>query len=89
MTDEGTIEEENTKPSVVAEKLAEETNNMITAYFLFSLVWSFGATIEGSSRIKFDEFFRSLCEMDAPNSKYPRFEIGYLWAFSIEPALNL
>ena len=45
---------------------------MLVAHFLFSLVWSVGGTLDGQSRIKFDEFFRSLCEMDT-SGKYPRY----------------
>ena len=47
-------------------------SNMLVAHFLFSLVWSVGGTLDGQSRIKFDEFFRSLCEMDT-SGKYPRY----------------
>ena len=42
------------------------------AYFLFSTVWSVGATLDGPSRIKFDEFFRTLCEMEGGNALHPR-----------------
>ncbi|KAK3779689.1 hypothetical protein RRG08_013644 [Elysia crispata] len=53
-------------------KLDEERTNMSVAYFFFSIVWSVGATLDASSRLKFDEFFRSLCEMEAPKDKYPK-----------------
>ncbi|ELT89912.1 hypothetical protein CAPTEDRAFT_157693, partial [Capitella teleta] len=43
---------------------------MVVAHFMFSIVWSVGAMLDGASRLKFDEFFRSLC--DEKNSKYPR-----------------
>ena len=59
------------KLSATEQKLNEECNNMIVAHFLFSLVWSVGGTLDGASRLKFDEFFRSLCEMDQ-SGKYPR-----------------
>jgi len=54
------------------QKLTDEVTNMTVAYFVFSLVWTVGTTIDGSSRLKFDEFFRVLCEMEAANTKYPR-----------------
>ncbi|KAK2157592.1 hypothetical protein LSH36_188g04054 [Paralvinella palmiformis] len=70
--EEEEIEEpEEKKTSLTEQKLIEERTNMIVAYFLFSIVWSVGGTLNGSSRLKFDEFFRTLCEMDQ-NGKYPR-----------------
>ena len=53
-------------------KLDEERTNMTVAYFFFSMVWSVGATLDASSRLKFDEFFRALCDMDGPKDKYPK-----------------
>ena len=52
-------------------QILEERTNMMVAHLLFSLVWSVGGTLDGASRLKFDEFFRSLCEMDT-SGKYPR-----------------
>ena len=67
-------EDEQKKPSLSDQKLIEERNNMIVAHFLFSIVWSVGAMLDGPSRLKFDEFFRSLCE---ENSKHPRWGSQY------------
>ena len=53
-------------------KLDEERTNMIVSYFFFSVVWSIGATLDANSRIKFDEFFRSLCDMDSAKDKHPK-----------------
>lgn len=55
------------------QKLTDEMSNMVVAYFLFSLVWSVGGNLDESSRTKFDEFFRSLCDMESPSSVYPRY----------------
>lgn len=46
---------------------------MLICYFLFAIVWSVGATLDENSRIKFDEFFRSLCEMESAKDKHPRY----------------
>lgn len=63
------------RPSVASfeQKLTDEMSSMTVAYFLFSLVWSVGGTLDEQSRIKFDEFFRALCDMEAANSKHPRY----------------
>lgn len=53
-------------------KLEEERTNMLVAYFLFSVVWSLGSTLDNDSRIKFDEFFRELCDMEASKDKFPK-----------------
>ncbi len=63
--------EGDVKLSLTDQKLQEERSNMAVAHFLFSVVWSIGATLDGPSRLKFDEFFRTLCEMDH-SGKYPR-----------------
>lgn len=57
----------------VEQKLTDEMNSMTVAYFLFSLVWSVGGTLDEQSRIKFDDFFRALCDMEAASSKHPRY----------------
>jgi len=51
----------------------DERTNMVIAQFIFSLVWSVGATLAGPSRIKFDEFFRNLCEMEGSQASHPRY----------------
>lgn len=38
--------------------------------FLFSLVWSVGATLAGDSRKKFDQFFRNV--INGTNDDYPK-----------------
>ena len=52
--------------------VVEDQTNMIIAHFFFAIVWSVGATLDGSSRLKFDEFFKSLCDMEGNNAKYPK-----------------
>lgn len=47
----------------------EEVTEWLKSLFLFAAVWSLGGTITGDSRVKFDEFFRSLT--GGKNSKYP------------------
>ena len=64
--------EETKKVTLTDQRINEERSNMLVAHFLFSLVWSVGGCLDGNSRLKFDEFFRSLCDMEAANSKYPR-----------------
>ena len=63
------VAEESKKVSLSDQKLLEERMNMIVAHFLFSIVWTVGAMLDGPSRLKFDEFFKSLCE---ESSKHPR-----------------
>ncbi|XP_055958183.1 dynein axonemal heavy chain 3 [Patella vulgata] len=58
--------------SVMDQKLNEERTNMIIAYYFFSIVWSVGATLDTTSRLKFDEFFRGLCEMEGNTAKFPK-----------------
>ena len=65
-------EQEPQKLSVPEQKILEERSNMLIAHFIFSLVWSVGAVLDGQSRLKFDEFFRTLCEMEGSKAKYPR-----------------
>lgn len=60
------------KTTISEQKIIEEKTNMLICYFLFSIVWSVGATLDENSRIKFDEFFRSLCEMESTKDKHPR-----------------
>ena len=73
--DEENADEESQQPPQASEeerKIIEEKTSMVVSYFFFSIVWSIGATLDLNSRLKFDEFFRSLCEMDATTSKYPK-----------------
>lgn len=73
--DEENEDEESQQPPQASEeerKIIEEKTSMVVSYFFFSIVWSIGATLDLNSRLKFDEFFRSLCEMDATTSKYPK-----------------
>ena len=58
--------------SVNSAFVTDERSNALVCYFLFSVVWSVGATLDGPSRMKFDEFFRSLCEMEGASATYPR-----------------
>lgn len=73
--EEEDVEEERAetqKLSVSEQKIREEKNNMMIAHFMFSLVWSVAAVLDGPSRLKFDEFFRGLCEMEGTKAKFPR-----------------
>ena len=64
---------ENAQPlSMSQQKLTEERTSMLVAHFLFSIVWSVGAVLDGPSRLKFDDFFKGLCEMEGANAKYPK-----------------
>ena len=53
-------------------QIIEERTNMLLAHFLFSVVWSIGGTLDGPSRLKFDEFFRGVCDGEGSHAKYPR-----------------
>ena len=44
------------------EKIAEQQNQALFCYFVFCHIWSVGGTLDGPSRVKFDEFFRELIE---------------------------
>ncbi|KAJ8047551.1 Dynein heavy chain 3, axonemal [Holothuria leucospilota] len=63
--------DEEKPPSLTEQKIQEERTNMLIANFLFSLVWSVGATVDGDFRDNFSEFFKQLCDMDQAG-KYPR-----------------
>lgn len=58
--------------ALTEQKINEEIANMSVAFFLFSVVWSLGATLDKQSRLKFDEFFRGIIETESQNCKYPR-----------------
>ncbi|KAH9505438.1 Dynein heavy chain 3, axonemal, partial [Bulinus truncatus] len=70
--DEMADSSEVTPLGVNEKKLEEERTNMLVAYFLFSVVWSVGSTLDNDSRIKFDEFFRELCDMEGNKDKFPK-----------------
>ncbi len=70
-------EEEPKQVSMSEQKILEERTNMMVAHFLFSMIWSVGAVLDGQSRLKFDEFFKSLCEMEGTKAKYPRYYLCY------------
>ncbi|XP_038073730.1 dynein heavy chain 3, axonemal-like isoform X4 [Patiria miniata] len=57
--------------SMSEQKIQEERTNMLVCHFLFSLVWSVGATVDHSSREHFSEFFKQLCDMDTAG-RHPR-----------------
>ena len=59
-------------PSKSDKAVMEEQTNMLIAHFFFTIVWSVGATLDASSRLKFDEFFKALCEMEGNAAKYPK-----------------
>lgn len=58
--------------SAMEQKVREDQTNMIVAHFFFAIIWSVGATLDASSRLKFDEFFKTLCEMESNSAKHPR-----------------
>ncbi|XP_070559259.1 dynein axonemal heavy chain 3-like isoform X5 [Ptychodera flava] len=67
------LEEEATSTSVSDQKLEEERTAMLVCQFLFSLVWSAGGNIDASSKEKFNDFFRHLCDSETgPTAKHPR-----------------
>ena len=68
------VDEEEEAPQITlsAQKIIEERSSMLICHFLFSVVWSVGATLDGPSRLKFDEYFRSLLEHEATSAKNPR-----------------
>ncbi|XP_069141245.1 dynein axonemal heavy chain 3-like isoform X4 [Argopecten irradians] len=75
MDDDDEEEEAKEKPiSMNDQKIIEERTNMLISYFFFSVVWSIGGALDANSRIKFDEFFRTLCDAEAGGtvSKYPK-----------------
>ena len=47
-------------------------NKHAVSPLLFSVVWSVGGTLDGPSRLKFDEFFRGVCDGEGSHAKYPR-----------------
>ncbi len=47
---------------------------MLAAHLLFSVVWAVGGALDGASRLKFDEFFRSVCDGEGSQAKHPRCE---------------
>ncbi|CAH1783205.1 unnamed protein product, partial [Owenia fusiformis] len=65
-------EEEEPKVVLSDSKIIEERTVMIISHFFFALVWSTAGTVDGPSRIKFDDFYRTLCEMEGEKSKYPK-----------------
>ncbi|XP_071486244.1 dynein axonemal heavy chain 3-like [Diadema antillarum] len=64
-------DEETDDTSLSDQKVLEERTNMMLCYFLFSLVWSVGVSVDGASRDNFSEFFKQLCDMDS-SGKHPR-----------------
>ena len=59
------------------------------AHFLFTMVWSVGATLDGQSRIKFDEFFRNLCEMEGSQATYPKYGVFHGHAYNLRKSIFL
>lgn len=45
---------------------------MLIVYFFFFMVWSVGVIFDVNFRVKFDEFFKGLCDMDGITVKYLR-----------------
>ena len=68
-------EEEKKEMSLSEQKIVEERTNMMISYFFFSMVWSVGGSLDANSRIKFDEFFRSLCDTESGGASktYPKY----------------
>ncbi len=50
-------------------QITEERSNMMVTHFFFSLVWTVGATLDSASRLKFDEYFRALCDGEGSYAK--------------------
>lgn len=73
-TEEVDLSDEPPTLGMNEQKLNEERTNTIVAYFFFSVVWSVGATLDANSRVKFDEFFRALCDMEGVKDKYPKYD---------------
>nr|XP_026694595.1 dynein heavy chain 3, axonemal isoform X2 [Ciona intestinalis] len=53
-------------------KAIEERGNMVIAHFLFAIVWSISACVDGNSRERFSDFFRELLDTDGSKSGHPR-----------------
>ena len=68
-SDQGPV---TTKLSMSEQKIIEERTDMLIAHFLFSVIWSIGGVLDGASRLKFDDFFRSLCDSEGSKAKHPR-----------------
>lgn len=58
--------------SLIDQKLIEERIVMLIVYFFFFMVWFVGVTFDVNFRVKFDEFFKGLCDMDGIIVKYLR-----------------
>ncbi|XP_032809855.2 dynein axonemal heavy chain 3-like isoform X2 [Petromyzon marinus] len=54
--------------AAAAARLAEERTALLTAHFLFAVVWAVGGVLDRPSKERFSEFFRKLCEQDP---RYP------------------
>ncbi|XP_064633532.1 dynein axonemal heavy chain 3-like isoform X2 [Lineus longissimus] len=65
-------EEEEKPPSMSEQKLIEERTNMLICHFFFSIVWSIGGTLEGLSRVKFDEFLRNVLDSESGKVQRPK-----------------
>lgn len=57
---------------LIDQKLIEERIVMLIVYFFFFMVWSVGVIFDVNFRVKFDEFFKGLCDMDGITVKYLR-----------------
>ncbi|XP_041110137.1 dynein heavy chain 3, axonemal-like isoform X2 [Polyodon spathula] len=66
-----TLDEQEKSFQASKQKQQEETSSMIVAGAFFSVVWSLGGLLDASSKQRFSEFFKSLCDQDS-KQPHPR-----------------
>lgn len=48
----------------------KEVSDLLIGQFLFSLIWSVGGALNENSRIRFDKFFRDLCQLEGAKTAH-------------------